>query len=75
VIAYEMLTGVHPFAGAGRPVPAAVLAGQPAPPSQHLGDDGRRWDALFAQALGPDRGPRPATARELLARFEAAAAG
>jgi serine/threonine protein kinase len=75
VIAYEMLTGAHPFAGTGRAVHAAVLAGGFAPPSQHLGDDGRSWDALFAQALGPDRGQRPATARELLDRFEATAAG
>ena len=74
VIAYEMLTGQHPFAGTGRPVHVAVLAGRSAPPSQHIGDEGRRWDALFAQALGPEPGPRPATARELLARFEAAAA-
>jgi serine/threonine-protein kinase len=75
VIAYEMLTGAHPFAGTGRPLHAAVLAGGFAPPSQYLGDDGRRWDALFAQALGPEPSQRPATARDLLARFEAAAAG
>jgi serine/threonine-protein kinase len=75
VIACEMLTGAHPFGGTGRPVHAVVLAGGFAPPSQLLGDDGRRWDGLFAQALGSDRGQRPATARELLARFEAAAAG
>ncbi len=74
VITYEMLTGQHPFAGAGRAVPAAVLAGQYVPPSQLLGDDGDRWDALFAQALGPDPAQRPATARDLLARFDAAAA-
>jgi tRNA A-37 threonylcarbamoyl transferase component Bud32 len=73
VIAYEMLAGVHPFAAAGRPLHAAVLAGQCAPPSRHLGEDGRRWDAFFAKALGPDPGERPPTARELLARFEATA--
>jgi len=73
VIAYEMLTGAHPLAGTGRPVPAAVLAGRSTPPSQLLGDDGGRWDALFAQALGPDPTLRPGTARDLLARFEAAA--
>jgi tRNA A-37 threonylcarbamoyl transferase component Bud32 len=73
VIAYEMLAGVHPFAAAGRPLHAAVLAGRPAPPSQHLGDDGRRWDALFATALGADPRERPPTARELVAFFEATA--
>jgi hypothetical protein len=73
VVAYEMLTGAHPFSGTGRPAHAAVLAGGCTPPSQHLGDDGRAWDALFAQALGPDPAQRPATAGELLARFEAAA--
>lgn len=54
VIAYEMLAGVHPFAGTARAVPAAVLAGKPAPPSQHLGDDGRLWDPFFARALGSE---------------------
>jgi serine/threonine protein kinase len=74
VVAYEMLTGAHPFSGTGRPVHAAVLAGGSTPPSQRLGDDARAWDALFAQALGPDPTERPATPRDLLARFEAAAA-
>jgi serine/threonine-protein kinase len=74
VIAYEMLAGAHPFSGTGRPVQAAVLAGQCSAPSQHLGDDGHRWDAVFARALGPEPGERPATARELLTRFDAAAA-
>jgi serine/threonine-protein kinase len=71
VTAYEMLTGTHPFAGAGRPVPAAVLAGRSTPPSHLLGDDGGRWDKLFAQALGPEPAQRPATAPDLLARFDA----
>jgi tRNA A-37 threonylcarbamoyl transferase component Bud32 len=74
VIAYEMLTGAHPFAGTGRPLHAAALTGPCAPPSLHLGDDGQRWDALFAQALGPDPSRRPARAHELLTRFEAASA-
>jgi hypothetical protein len=74
VIAYEMLTGQHPFAETGRPLHAAVLAGPCALPSLHLGDEGQRWDVLFVQALGPDPGRRPATARDLLARFEAATA-
>jgi len=74
VIAYEMLTAAHPFAGAGMPIHAAVLAGRCAPLSQHLGEDARRWDALFVQALGPDPAQRPPTARDLLARLEAAAA-
>jgi eukaryotic-like serine/threonine-protein kinase len=72
VIAYEMLTGAHPFAGTGQPLHAAVLAGPCAPPSRHLIDDGQRWDALFAKALGPDPSRRPASAPDLLACFEAA---
>jgi tRNA A-37 threonylcarbamoyl transferase component Bud32 len=74
VIAYEILTGAHPFSGTGRPVHAAVLTGRCTPPSGHLGDDAQAWDAFFAQALDPDRAQRPASSRELLARFEAAAA-
>jgi serine/threonine protein kinase len=69
VIAYEMLTGAHPFAGAGRPVHAAILAGCCTPPSRHLGDEGHAWDAFFARALGPDPGQRPGSARDLLDRF------
>jgi len=74
VIAYEMLTGAHPFAGTGVPVHTAVLSARSVSPSQHLGDDGRHWDALFAAALGPEPSERPVTARELLARFDSVAA-
>jgi tRNA A-37 threonylcarbamoyl transferase component Bud32 len=74
VIAYEMLTGTHPFAGTGRPIHVAVLARPCAPPSVHLGADGHPWDAFFAEALGPDPARRPSSARELLARFDVSAA-
>jgi hypothetical protein len=74
VIAYEMLTGVHPFARAGMPMHAAVLSARPAPVRERLGERGDGWEEFFARALAADAGARPSTTRELLARFEAVAA-
>ena len=65
VIAYEMLTGAHPFAGAGRPVHAAVLAGRPHPSlaaprgrRPPLGRALRRRPSAPSRASGP---PPPAS--------------
>jgi hypothetical protein len=74
VIAYEMLTGVHPFARAGMPMHAAVLSARPAPVRERLGERGDGWEEFFARALAADAGARPSTTREFLARFEALAA-
>jgi tRNA A-37 threonylcarbamoyl transferase component Bud32 len=75
VIAYEMLTGVHPFARAGVPMHAAVLSSRPAPVRERLGERGDGWEEFFARALAADARARPSTARDLLAQFDAIAAG
>src|SRR5512139_3510345 len=75
LIAYEMLTAAHPFAGASGPAHAAVLSGSATSASLHLGPDGRRWEGFFARALAPDARERPTTARELVEGFKKVAAG
>jgi serine/threonine-protein kinase len=74
LMAYEMLTAAHPFAGAGVPAHAAVLSRPPTSVDVHLGAEGHRWEAFFARALAAEPSERPATARELLERFEDVAA-
>jgi serine/threonine-protein kinase len=74
LMAYEMLTAAHPFAG-GVPMHAAVLSRPPMPVDAHLGAEGRRWEAFFARALATEPRERPATAQELLEGFEKVAAG
>jgi serine/threonine-protein kinase len=69
VIAYEMLTGTHPFAG-GLQRLTDLEARRVAPTGIHLGPHAPRWDALFARVLSPDVAERPATSREWLTAFE-----
>ena len=70
VIAYECLTGVHPFAAAN---PAeftlALLAGRFKPVAEHLPDAPPSWQDFFARALAPDPNRRPASARTFLAEL------
>ena len=70
VIAYEMVTGAHPFSGRGLPVDGAVLASRLTPARTHLGREGESWERFFAWALAADSRERPSTASELLAAFE-----
>ena len=68
VITYEMVTGVHPFAG----VPplewgAALLAGRFKPPSSVVPGLPASWDTFFARALHPDPEDRIASARAFAA--------
>ncbi len=71
VMAYEMLTGARPLAGAS---PAewqsALLAGRFTPLAQHLPEAPPRWQEFFARALAPEPDARPHSAREFLAEFE-----
>ena len=72
VIAYELLTGARPFAGAGAEWQGALLAGRFTPIAQHLPEAPPRWQEFFARALALEPAPRPNSAREFLAEFEQA---
>jgi serine/threonine-protein kinase len=73
VIAYELLTGARPFAGAGSAEwQGALLAGRFTPLAQHLPEAPPRAQEFFARALAPDPAQRPRSAREFLTAFEQA---
>lgn len=71
VVAYEMLTGAHPFAG---PNPAdfeaALLAGRFSHIAVYLPDAPARWTDFFAHALALKRETRPKSARLFFAELE-----
>jgi serine/threonine protein kinase len=72
VIAYEMLTGAHPFAH----VPTGPVADIPADHSAviavPLGDAPGTWSAFFGRALALEPERRPSTPAALLAELESA---
>ena len=73
VVAYEALTGAHPFAGTtAAEFSSAILAGQFAPVSAHVPDAPATWQEFFSRALSLDATARPASAQELLAEIEKA---
>ena len=73
VVAYEMLTGNHPFA---RPTTlewqTATLAGSLTPVSKYLSDAPGSWQQFFVRALALDPRERPASARMFLSELEQA---
>jgi hypothetical protein len=75
VIAYELLTGVHPFAHvtlepfSGTPYDHRTALAVP------LGSAPPPWTAFFESALALEKERRPETASRFLAEFEAALAG
>ncbi len=70
VIAYEMLTGVHPFAASTiAAVHSAVLAGNYRPVRDTLPDAPPSLQDFFAAAFATDRARRPAAAPDLLLRL------
>lgn len=73
VVAYEMLTGAHPFQPAtAAEFHSAILSGQVTPVSTHVSDAPPSWQEFFARALSLDSNLRPASAQELLAGLEQA---
>lgn len=72
LLAYELLTGKGPFAGAS---PQATLAAQltqmPEPPHRTFSDIPESLSALIMHCLEKDASKRPATATALLAELEA----
>ena len=70
VMAYEMLTGANPFAGATTAeCYGTILAGSFIPVSKHLPDAPGRWQEFFAQALALDPAVRPASARMFISQL------
>ncbi|MDA2913138.1 protein kinase [Acidobacteriia bacterium AH_259_A11_L15] len=71
VMAYEMLTGERPFAGATPPEwQSAVLAGQFTSLTTHLPSAPARWQEFFQRALALEPERRPASARQFLSQLE-----
>jgi eukaryotic-like serine/threonine-protein kinase len=77
VLAFEMLTGRHPFESTVRlgGTPPAGLAGAEGGPGGSLAVFGGDCAAFFASALAVDPGARPATATEFSAGLERGLAG
>ena len=71
VVAYEMLAGAHPFAGATiDETHQAILSARCAPVATHLLDAPPGAQAVFAQAFAMDPDARPGSAAALLRQFE-----
>jgi len=73
VVAYEMVAGVHPFAGATAvDCQFAILAGRYTPLTAHLPQAPEGWQRLFTRAFALEPARRPSSARAFLEEFEAA---
>ncbi len=73
VVAYEMLLGALPFAGATvAEYHSAVLAGNVTPVSAHDPKAPARWQEFFSRALSLHRDVRPASAKILFTELEQA---
>jgi tRNA A-37 threonylcarbamoyl transferase component Bud32 len=74
VVAYEMLTGVQPFAGGATPADwqVALLAGRFTPVARHLPEAPARWQEFFARAFALERERRPGSARVFFSALEQA---
>jgi serine/threonine-protein kinase len=75
VIAYEVLTGAHPFSGTGTgDWRAAVLAGRVGPARLPSSGTVPVLDAFFRQALAVEKAKRPSSPGEVLGRLREALA-
>ena len=74
VLAYEMLTGTHPFDSASPDWHRALLAGSFTPMTVYLPDSLPTWTELFANALALDPKHRPDSALSLFLELEKALA-
>ena len=74
VLAYETLTGTHPFDSARPDWHRAVLSGSFTPVSVYLPDSPRTWTELFARALALDPKHRPDSAHSFFLELEKALA-
>jgi eukaryotic-like serine/threonine-protein kinase len=74
VLAYEMLTGRHPFGSAWPDCHRALLAGSFTTITAHLPESPPRWTELFARALALDPKRRPDSAHSFFLELERALA-
>lgn len=71
VVAYEMLTGAYPFAGAtAAECHSAVLMGRFTPLAVHLPESPACWQAFFARAFSLNLRDRPTSAQMFFAQLE-----
>ncbi len=71
VMAYEMLTGAHPFVGAtSAELQRAAQAGQVTPLAAHLNSAPARWQEFFDRALSADPHRRPQSAEAFLVELQ-----
>jgi len=71
VVAYEMLAGVHPFAGyTASEVRLAILDSRMAPLQAHLPEAPASWQQFFEKALALVPASRPTSALQLLSEFQ-----
>lgn len=73
VVAFEILTGVHPF-GSSPDWQNAVLTGRFVPILKHIPQAPEAWQEFFERALAIKLSKRPASARELCDEFQKAIA-
>jgi len=67
VIAYEMLTGKHPFSASSvAQMHYLIVRGQFMPVSTHLPEAPSEWQQFFERALNPNPAARPQSAKEFV---------
>jgi tRNA A-37 threonylcarbamoyl transferase component Bud32 len=75
VVAYEALTGAHPFDGTpSAEWSRAVLAGRFTPVAAYLPEAPLRWQEFFERTFAPEPARRPVSAEMFLAEFQSALA-
>lgn len=75
VMAYETLTGAHPYAdGTLAEFYRDVVAGHFTPVNTHVPEAPARWQKFFEHTLAPEPGHRPRSASLFVAEFESALA-
>ena len=71
VVAYEMLTGVYPFATASSDWRQSLLSGRVLPTRLHVPDAPESWDAFFTRVLAADPSPTARFGRRFPGRLPA----
>jgi len=72
VLTYEMLTGVHPFAGSTGAIPSTLVMGRFTPPGEYLQGSPTRWQQFLDRVLDVDPARRPNSAQIFFSELERA---